>query len=127
MNDFIITLENYISQNELEFKPTQNKLSIPLIFRIYKKMKANLEFDAIKTCEGLIIDGHHRYIASKIADAKIENFPSSKNLTQLQYEWRDISLITSEYDSEADIKYHNYNDALRNGKTVIEIERLLIG
>lgn len=76
---------------------------------------------------------HQKYLRIEIiydsgfVGITFEDHSLEENLTQLQYEWRDISLITSEYDSEADIKYHNYNDALRNGKTVIEIERLLIG
>jgi len=89
-------------------------------------MSAKFEFDAIKTCDGLIVDGHHRFIASVLADVKIEQFPSTRNSNQITFEWKDIILKANEYDSTSEIKYHNFNDAKRNGKTIDEVEKILI-
>ncbi|KAA3645098.1 MAG: hypothetical protein DWP98_11940 [Bacteroidetes bacterium] len=88
-------------------------------------MKAGFKFDAIKVCDNLLIDGHHRYIASIIADVSIESFPSTKNHSQITYNWSDVILKTNEYDSPTDIKYHNFNDAKRNGTTIEEVKRIL--
>lgn len=122
IEEFKQLLKDKIAFEQLEYKPTQDKLSIPLIFRIYKKMKEGLlNFDAIKVAEGLIIDGHHRYIAS----VAIEKFASTINHNQVSFDWQDVKLITIEYDSETDISYHNYNDAKRNGITIDEIEKML--
>jgi hypothetical protein len=88
-------------------------------------MKVGFKFDAIKTCDGLLIDGHHRYVASILAGVKIERFPSSKNHSQISYNWDDVILKTNEYDSPSQIKYHNFNDAKRNGTTLEEVKKIL--
>ena len=69
------------------------------------------------------MDGHHRYIAAKLSKTEIQIFPSTKNHSQQTFEWCDIILKTNEYDSESEIKYHNFNDALRNGISVDQIEK----
>lgn len=49
MDEFIELLKLQISKGDIGLKPTQDKLSVPLLYRIYKKMKAGLRnFDAIK-------------------------------------------------------------------------------
>ena len=89
-------------------------------------MKGGLKkFDAIKVCENLIIDGHHRYIASNLSGVLVERFPSTKNHNQIVFDWTDVSLVTTEYDSESEINYHNFNDAQRNSISVEEINRIL--
>ncbi len=125
MEEFRATIEQLFLDGGLDLKPTQNKISLPIAFRIHKKMKANLKFDAIKICDDLLIDGHHRYIASIIAGAKIEHFPTSKNQTQISFDWKDVSLSTTDYDNPNEIKYYNFNDALRNDMTVDQIEEIL--
>ena len=125
MEDFKLIVEQKLSDGSFVLKPTQSKISLPIAFRIYKKMKANLKFDAIKICDELLIDGHHRYIASVIAGVSIERFQSTKNLTQSSFEWADVSLITVDYDESNLIDYHNYNDALRNDVTVAYIKKIL--
>jgi hypothetical protein len=84
-----------------------------------------INFDAIKVAEDLIIDGHHRYIATKLSKTTIQIFPSTKNHSQQSFEWSDVILKTNEYDTETEIKYHNFNDAIRNGISVDEIEKFL--
>jgi hypothetical protein len=126
MEEFTKQLEHILLNGSLEFKPSQDKLSIPLIYRIYKKMNCGLiNFDAIKIAEEIIMDGHHRYIAAKLSKTEIQIFPSTKNHSQQTFEWCDIILKTNEYDSESEIKYHNFNDALRNGISVDQIEKFL--
>lgn len=126
MEEFTKQLEQFLLDGSFEFKPSQDKLSIPLIYRIYKKMQGGLRnFDAIKVAEDLIIDGHHRYIASKLSKTKIQTFPSTRNHNQIIFEWSDVILKTNEYDSESEIKYHNFNDAYRNGISIDEIEKIL--
>jgi hypothetical protein len=126
MKEFTKQLELILIDGSLEFKPSKDKLSIPLIYRIYKKMNSGLiNFDAIKVAEDLIIDGHHRYIAAKLSKTTIQIFPSTKNHSQQSFEWSDVILKTNEYDTETEIKYHNFNDAIRNGISVDEIEKFL--
>lgn len=125
MENFKNLLEQELLNREFELKPTQNKISLPIVFRIFKKMKANLKFDAIRVCDNILIDGHHRYIASVMANVTTEQFPSTKNHNQTTFEWKEVTIITTDYDYPNDIDYHNFNDAKRNGITVDEVLKML--
>lgn len=94
---------------------------------MYLKMISDLEFDAIKVCEDFIIDGHHRFLAAVMSQKTLSQFPGTKNITQLTFSWSDVSLEMMDYDSEAEVAYHNYNDAIRNGITLKEIEIIVQG
>lgn len=61
---------DFIKKNEIELKATHAKLCLPIINRLYKKMATGIKFSNIKVADGLIIDGHHRYLASLLADFK---------------------------------------------------------
>lgn len=50
---------------------------MPIIDRIYRKMVAGIKFSGIKVADNLICDGHHRYLASLLANAIIEQLPTS--------------------------------------------------
>lgn len=125
MENFKNLLEQELLNREFELKPTQNKISLPIVFRIFKKMKANLKFDAIRVCDNILIDGHHRYIAYVMANVTTEQFPSTKNHNQTTFEWKEVTIITTDYDYPNDIVYHNFNDAKRNGITVDEVLKML--
>lgn len=126
MTEFNIQLVELIKSFNFDFYPTQNKLSIPLINRLHKKMIIGIEFDAIKVSNtGLIINGHHRYIASLLAKKNINIFPATENINQQKYDWNELILSRNDFDSKSQIKYHNYNDAQRNKIKLEELEILL--
>lgn len=60
-----------LKTKELDLITTHKKLSVPIINRIFKKMVSGIEFDEIKICGKLIIDGHHRYVSSLLADMNL--------------------------------------------------------
>ncbi len=123
--EFIQNLNELLSNETFEFRPTQNKISVPLLVRIYKKMKAGLEFNAIKVCENLIIDSHHRYIASILAEKKIASFNWPKNHQQTVFNWNEVSLSSVDYDDPSEVDYHNFNDAKMNGIDVQYVRNIL--
>jgi hypothetical protein len=125
MDDFRKLLEQKILEGAFELKPSQDKISLPTAFRIYKKMKASLKFDAIKISDDIVIEGHHRYVASVLAEKSIERFLSTKNHTQTVFDWKDVILKTVDYDDQSVVRYHNFNDALRNGISLKQVEKLL--
>lgn len=108
--------------NETGLFATQNKLSIPILNRLVKKMNLGLGFRGIKVCDGLIIDGHHRYIASLLTGYNLEIFPSNKSSITGIIDWKLIELLDTDFDSLEKIQEHNKNDALRNE---IRIENLI--
>ena len=77
------TIEDFILKTDIRLGATQQKLCIPIINRIYHKMKYGIRFSPIKVCDNLIIDGHHRYISSLLAGIEIENIFRVQNRVQL--------------------------------------------
>lgn len=69
----------FLEKNDIKLKSTHSKLSLPIINRITKKMAHGIKFDAIKICDDLIIDGHHRYISSMLTNINLEKISSSKS------------------------------------------------
>lgn len=103
-------------------KATQHELCLPIIRRIFNKMINNIKFDDIKVCEGLIIDGHHRYISSILAQKKIDYVPSSKTSATFEYDWENINFVENEWDTEAKINHLNKQDAEFN---CISLEKII--
>ena len=110
-----------LSSKTLDLNATQNKLSIPIINRIYKKMKFGLKFDAIKVYNNLIIDGHHRYISSVLANIELERVTSSKTIATIEYNWGDVEFVSEEWDTKEKINRLNEQDALFNNLTLEKI------
>ena len=115
------TILEIISSKTLDLNATQNKLSIPIINRIYKKMKLGLKFDAIKVYKNMIIDGHHRYISSVLANIELERVTSSKTIATIEYNWRDVEFVSEEWDTIEKINRLNEQDALFNKLTLEKI------
>jgi hypothetical protein len=57
---------------KLELISTHEHLSLPVIERIHKKMTLKLLFGSIQVAENVIINGHHRYLASMLANYTLE-------------------------------------------------------
>ena len=65
-----------IQETENVLVTTHNKLCLPIINRIYNKMINGIKFDDIKVFEKVIIDGHHRYVSSLLANIKAQKAQS---------------------------------------------------
>jgi hypothetical protein len=66
------TIKEFLKVKKLNYLPTHNKLSLPIINRIYKKMINGIKFEAVKVNGDFIIDGHHRYIRTELAKNEIK-------------------------------------------------------
>lgn len=120
----IITKEiirEFLDNNSLELKSTHHRLSLPIINRIYNKMMSGIRFDDIKICGDLIIDGHHRYISSLIAEVKIGNSKCLKSSATVEYKWTAVDFTEMEWDTEDKIQYLNELDAEFNNISMEEI------
>jgi len=113
-----ITREVVISlldEDKIQLKSTHDKLCLPIINRIYRKMKLGIKFSAIKVSEeDLIIDGHHRYLASRLAEVELDRIPSNTTSATVVTDWKSVEFIDSDWDTEAKIKMLNEQDAKYN-------------
>jgi len=100
---------------------THHKLCLPIINRIYKKMMNGVNFDDIKVCDTLIIDGHHRYVSSLLANSKLNEAKSSKTSATIEYDWVEVKFVEEEWDTPEKIKILNELDAEFNNMTIEEI------
>jgi hypothetical protein len=100
---------------------TQHKLCLPIINRIYKKMMNGVNFDDIKVCDTLIIDGHHRYVSSLLANMKLNEAKSSKTSATIEHDWVKFKFVEEEWDTAEKVKILNELDAEFNNMTIEEI------
>ncbi len=64
-------IHKFIKEIKIDLKSTHGKLCFPIINRIYQKMLVGIKFPSIKIDDNLIIDGHHRYLASLLANTDL--------------------------------------------------------
>jgi hypothetical protein len=107
---------------EIELISTHEQLSLPVIERIYKKMMLGLLFGSIQVAENAIINGHHRYLASLLADYTLDQTPCIRPRAKTNFDWTSVKLVDNDWDTEAKIKALNCQDAKYND---ISLEELL--
>jgi hypothetical protein len=119
-------VKDFLVSNTFEYKATQNKLSFPILLRIYKKLKIGVKFSEIKIGDKLVIDGHHRYLASILADVEIATLPSHRTTATKILEWCDIEIDNEDWDKdEKEIKRFNEIDAKNSNLSLDELIKLL--
>lgn len=119
----------FIQNNTSSFslKPTQQKICIPVVNRICKKMPGGVRFSDIKIikAEALIINGHHRYLASVLANYAIEHteWQAPRNVSSA--DWALIEYVDDDWDSVEDIERLNLEDAWYNGIPLEEMIKMI--
>ncbi len=88
-------------------------------------MVLGIEFDPIKVDDESIVNGHHRYISSILADSKLERVLWTAPQSVTHCAWNQIEIDASEWESETQIKAHNEKDALKAGLNVELFNSLL--
>ena len=73
-----------LRNNDQLLAPAQHKICLPILNRIYKKMIYDLKFDDMKVYENLIIDGHHRYLASILSEVPLYHIKLCRQKLSLQ-------------------------------------------
>jgi hypothetical protein len=121
----ILLIEELLKCSDFELQATQHRLSFPILLRLYTKMKSGIRFEDIKVHGNLIIDGHHRYIASIVANYKLGVVPYPSTSATRSTFWREVSLDMNDWDTTAEILKHNKYDALYNSIDLSEISKIL--
>ncbi|MDX2173909.1 MAG: hypothetical protein SFY56_12375 [Bacteroidota bacterium] len=116
---------DFIQKNNLELQSTHQKLCLPIINRLYKKMLIGINFSSIKVADDLIIDGHHRYLASLLAGCDIERVMSNITSATKITKWNAIDYVEEDWDTPAKIRMLNEEDALQNNVSIEEIIKLI--
>ena len=81
--------------------------------------------DTIRIHGKLIIDGHHRYIASIMAGYTLDQVQWSSTSAKEPIGWEAVALMEEDIESEQEIRAMNEIDAQYNSLTIEELtERL---
>ncbi len=99
-------IENFLAQATFDLKPGQGAISFPIIERIHRRLQLGKRFSSIKVHEGIIIDGHHRYICMSILGLEIETSKGGKNPSAEGFEWKKLNVEVTDYDTETDIQLY---------------------
>lgn len=118
-------IEDFIRNNEIELASTHTRLCIPVINRIFRKMSAGITFSGIKIENNVICDGHHRYIASLLANFPLEKLPGKTTSATVIVDWKSVEFVEEDWDTEAKIKMLNEQDAAFNNMPIEKVAALL--
>lgn len=117
-------IDEFIRTNEIRLSSTHTRLCLPVIDRIFKKMSGGIKFAGIKVENNVICDGHHRYIASLLANLQIEILPGNTTSATSVIDWKSVNFVEDDWDTEAKIRVLNEQDAEFNNislDTVVEL------
>jgi hypothetical protein len=115
----------FVKVGHIELKPSHARLCFPIIVRIYKKMLAGIKFRPIKVDDGIIIDGHHRYLASVIAKVSLDIHHSHRTSATEVYQWSAVQFDHNDWDTESKIAMLNQYDAEFNEISIEKLNELL--
>lgn len=96
-------VEKFLSENNFEYVPNQGAVSFPKLQRICTRLSQGKDLSSIKVADGKIMDGHHRFICSKLLGVKINIVPGAKNHTDVEYRWETMELHSIDYDTQDEI------------------------
>jgi hypothetical protein len=88
-------------------------------------MRAGIALPGIKVHDGFICDGHHRFIASGLADASIDYYPGVLSNNHLKTRWDEMIIDEEDWDTLQKIRMLNEQDAAFNRMTFVELLELL--
>ena len=118
-------IQKILAENKIELSCTHAKLCVPIIDRIYRKMSIGIQFSGIKVDGCLICDGHHRYVASLLANVPVVRFPFNSTSATAAIDWRSVVFVEEDWDTTAKIEMLNEQDAKFNNITVDQLIELL--
>ena len=85
-------------------------------------MKSGIRFTEIKIDEGLICDGHHRYIASLLSKTTLPTIQTMRTTASIEIDWSLVDFDENDWDTRIKINLLNQQDASYNN---ISLELLL--
>ena len=120
-------VKEFIESNKIPFIATQPKLCLPIITRLCQKISHGINFNEIKICDNLIIDGHHRYLSSLIMDSNIGHVFSQKTSATRSVEWNLVEFDENDWDTLSKIAHLNQQDAIYNNLELEFVKQITAG
>ena len=115
-------IRQLLESEDFELQPTQRKLCLPILQRIYHKMNVGVEFDSINIAGDLLINGHHRYVCSLLLKKTLQRDIWSRPSQVHTYKWPQIQIDLDDWESVEIIERHNRKDAAISGLDIKILE-----
>jgi hypothetical protein len=84
-------------------------------------MMINLVFTGIRVDGNIIVDGHHRYLASLLARYELDQIPCTKPQAKRQVDWLAVKFVENDWDTAERVEILNNEDARYNNMTLDEL------
>jgi len=81
-------------------------------------MLINLSFTGIRVDGNIIIDGHHRYMASLLANYSLDYIACIRSQAKRSIDWESVKFVEEDWDTPAKIRILNEADARYNDMSV---------
>lgn len=88
-------------------------------------MLVGINFSSIKVKNNFICDGHHRYIASILADFPLESIEGNITSATKIIPWEQVYFEEEDWDTATKIDMLNEQDAIFNNIPIKKITELL--
>ena len=88
-------------------------------------MLADIKIPSIKVEGNFICDGHHRYVASLLANYPLERILWVTTSATTVIDWKTVSFDDSDWDTEDEVNLRNRQDAEYNNISIDKIVELL--
>jgi hypothetical protein len=118
-------VQKHIENNKFDLYSSHTKICLPIVYRIYQKMIIGIRFSGIKVDKDLIIDGHHRYLASSLAGTELDRYNSVRTSSTYIVKWDHVEFDFDDWDTPAKILMLNELDAKFNNLSVQKLVSLL--
>jgi hypothetical protein len=92
-------VQEYLKNTKLELHSTHEKVSFPILYRIYGKLKNGERFGPISVDDAIIVDGHHRYICHHILGITIETKKWTRSFSISSTPWDRVIVDPLDYDN----------------------------
>ena len=99
----------FLREHQFELFSTHKKVCFPILERIFNKLVQGERFEGIKVADGLIMNGHHRYICYKILEIEPEIINWTKNSNDEITSWNLIEVDVIDWETPREIAKHQIN------------------
>jgi hypothetical protein len=94
------------------FVGSQRAVSLPIIVRLYNKIQRGVVFAPIFTKNGMVINGHHRYLAARLANSVVEHIPWETSCVKQPRAWSLVDIDEFDWDTPEAVEAHDKRDAV---------------
>lgn len=102
----IRTVKELLNSGALKRIATQQKLSFPILQRLYQKMQQGIAFENIHVVADRIVDGHHRYVSAGLAGIDLGTTEWEIGNSAINYALNEVIIEEKDWDTTGEIEHY---------------------